>query len=142
MSEPPTELPEAEVRAIKERFHRDVAAVTRADTENLLSRETELRQRAETVPGTWQMLGRQVLLLTDMLKDWYKGVYPLPWRSVAAVTTALLYFLNPFDIVPDVIPGVGLLDDVMVLAICMRLIKNDLRTYVQTKGLCLDDYGL
>jgi len=88
------------------------------------------------------LMGRQVLLLVDMLRDWYAGRYPTPWRVIAAITAALLYFVNPFDIIPDVIPGVGYLDDVAVLGLCMRLIRSDLRSYIAAKGLRADEFGL
>ncbi|HOJ34041.1 MAG TPA: YkvA family protein [Candidatus Hydrogenedentes bacterium] len=131
-----------ELQRIEERFSQDMQRVTSADTAALLSREPELRQQAERLVGKWELMGRQVLLLVDMLRDWYAGRYPTPWRVIAAITAALLYFVNPFDIIPDVIPGVGYLDDVAVLGLCMRLIRSDLRSYIAAKGLRADEFGL
>lgn len=131
-----------ELQEIEERFSQDVQRVTSADAAALLSREPELRRQAERFVGKWELMGRQVLLLVDMLRDWYAGRYPIPWRVIAAITAALLYFLNPFDIIPDVIPGVGYLDDVAVLGFCMRLIQSDLRSYIAAKGLRADEFGL
>ena len=46
---------------------------------------------------------------------------------------ALLYIFSPIDLVPDVIPGIGLLDDAAVTALCLSLIKSDLEKYKSFK---------
>lgn len=42
---------------------------------------------------------------------------------------ALLYFINPFDIVPDALPGIGYIDDIGVMSLVIQqittLIKGD-----------------
>lgn len=40
----------------------------------------------------------------------------VPWTAKAGFAAVLLYFLNPFDIVPDLTPVIGYLDDAGVLA--------------------------
>ena len=66
-----------------------------------------------------------------MLKDVKKGKYPdVPWFTVAAIVVALLYVFNPFDLVPDFIPGVGYIDDLAVLSISMGWIETDLHKYL------------
>ena len=85
---------------------------------------------------------RQATLLGRMLKDWFQGNYEAPWRVVAAVTAALLYFINPMDVLPDVIPLIGYLDDIMVVQFCVRRIQEDLRKYARVQGLDLQEFGL
>jgi uncharacterized membrane protein YkvA (DUF1232 family) len=41
----------------------------------------------------------------------------------------LLYVLNPFDLVPDALPLLGLLDDAAVVSACLSLVEQDLRDY-------------
>jgi uncharacterized membrane protein YkvA (DUF1232 family) len=41
--------------------------------------------------------------------------------------------INPFDLVPDVIPFVGALDDASVIAACLFLIERDLFKYREWK---------
>ena len=53
----------------------------------------------------------------------------IPLGSIVAVTAALLYFLSPIDIIPDTIPGVGLVDDAAVIGICLKLVNDDLLDY-------------
>jgi uncharacterized membrane protein YkvA (DUF1232 family) len=39
---------------------------------------------------------------------------------------AIIYFVNPFDLIPDFIPVIGYLDDVAVIALAVASIHNDL----------------
>lgn len=54
----------------------------------------------------------------------------MPWFTIASIAVALLYVLNPFDLVPDFIPGVGYIDDLAVLSISMGWIETDLHKYL------------
>ena len=42
---------------------------------------------------------------------------------------ALLYVFNPFDLLPDVLPIIGAVDDAAVVGACLLLIERDLRQY-------------
>src|SRR5512145_812007 len=42
-----------------------------------------------------------------MLKAWSKGDYQsVPWKTIVLSLATVIYFLNPFDMAPDFIPGV------------------------------------
>lgn len=53
----------------------------------------------------------------------------IPVGTMASVVIALLYFLAPVDVIPDVIPGLGYIDDAAIIAACLVLIKTDLDDY-------------
>lgn len=85
-----------------------------------LSNASPLRKYAE--------LGK---IMLAMLKDVKKGNYPnVPWFTIASIVVALLYVFNPFDVVPDFIPGVGYIDDLAVLSISMGWVETDLHKYL------------
>ena len=37
--------------------------------------------------------------------------------------------INPFDIIPDIIPVIGYLDDAAVIAACLAMVRQDLHNY-------------
>ena len=51
------------------------------------------------------------------------------FTAIAAAVFALIYVFNPFDIVPDVLPFVGAVDDASVIAACLMMIERDLFKY-------------
>ncbi|MDT0689498.1 YkvA family protein [Salegentibacter sp. F188] len=73
-------------------------------------------------------------LMFGMLQDYRSGTYRnIPWFSIAAITFAFLYILNPFDIVPDFIPGLGYIDDFAIMTITLRFLETDLHSYLDWK---------
>lgn len=69
-----------------------------------------------------------------MVKDYRKGNYKtVPWFTIAAIVSSLLYILNPLDLIPDFIPVIGYLDDVTVLTIVLGWIDSDLHNYLDWK---------
>lgn len=73
-------------------------------------------------------------IMLGMLKDVKNGVYPqIPWFTIATAVLALLYLLNPLDIIPDFIPGIGYIDDLSVLALATGWIESDLHEYLDWK---------
>jgi uncharacterized membrane protein YkvA (DUF1232 family) len=71
-----------------------------------------------------------VTALVEMIRDVVTGKYTAaPWATISAAVFALLYLLSPLDIIPDIIPVLGLTDDAAVIALCLRLTRNDLNKY-------------
>ncbi len=73
-------------------------------------------------------------LLMAIISDYRRGVYKrIPRWSIAVIVFALLYVLNPFDIIADFIAIVGFLDDAAVVAGCLLLVERDLNEYKEWK---------
>jgi len=93
-------------------------------------RESETIQKLAAKDGPLQKFVSDVTLLLAMVKDYYTGAYrDIPFKSVAAIAFTLLYVLNPLDLIPDFLPGIGQLDDAAVLALCLKMIRDDLEKY-------------
>lgn len=74
---------------------------------------------------------RYVTVFVRMLKDYASGRYPrLPWKSLLTIIGSILYFINPLDIIPDFIPGIGLIDDLTLLAWVYKNIERDVENYL------------
>jgi uncharacterized membrane protein YkvA (DUF1232 family) len=67
-----------------------------------------------------------------MLGSWIKGEYRgVSMTSVILAIAGLLYFVNPFDVVADFLPGAGLLDDATVLGFVIARIRSDLQHFLK-----------
>ncbi|MEE9613926.1 MAG: DUF1232 domain-containing protein [Thermodesulfobacteriota bacterium] len=70
--------------------------------------------------------------LFRLLKAWARGDYrEVPWKSIVLAAAAIIYFLNPFDIVPDWIPLVGYMDDATVIGFVAASIKKDIDRFLE-----------
>ena len=54
----------------------------------------------------------------------------LPRRSLVAIVAGLIYFLDPFDLIPDTIPVIGFVDDAAVLGWVLTRVRADLQTFL------------
>lgn len=72
-----------------------------------------------------------VKTLFAMLRDYYRGRYrEMPFLTIAAIVAAILYLVSPIDFLPDFIPVIGIIDDITVLAVCIRMVRSDIKKYV------------
>ena len=119
---------------INEEYVRKEAKKTRhEDITETLDNQEEIDKKMSTagVLKKYTELGK---LMVNMLKDYEVGIYKdVPWFTIASVVFALLYVLNPLDIIPDFIPGFGYVDDASVLALALRFIESDLHKYLDWK---------
>ena len=77
--------------------------------------------------GMW----KDLMTLYRMLRAWTKGDYrAIPWKTIVIALAAVIYFLNPLDLIPDFIPGIGYLDDAFVLGFVMNSIRKDVTKYL------------
>lgn len=110
-----------------------VTEIKEEDVEVVTNNEVAINKKfSETNSlSKYKELGK---VLIGMLKDIKNGVYEqVPWFTIATVVMALLYVLNPMDIIPDFIPGLGYIDDMAVLSIGMGWIQSDLHKYLDWK---------
>ena len=60
----------------------------------------------------------------DIFKDHTDGILELEDEDLRIIGAALFYFVNPFDIIPDHIPGKGYLDDAYVANKAIKLLEK------------------
>lgn len=71
-----------------------------------------------------------ITIFFQMLRDWRNGDYPRSQvKTLFLLTAAILYIAMPLDIIPDVILGLGIIDDAAVLGLIWMLIKKEMSQY-------------
>ncbi len=68
--------------------------------------------------------------MISLVRSYTKKEYTeIPIGTIIAIVSALIYFVSPVDLIPDVIPVAGHLDDAAVVGACLALVKSDLDDY-------------
>jgi uncharacterized membrane protein YkvA (DUF1232 family) len=74
-------------------------------------------------------------LLALLTRDYWSGAYRnVSVWSIAVFFFAIIYILNPMDIIPDFYLGLGQIDDAAVLVLCLNFLEKDLSKYKEWKG--------
>lgn len=64
--------------------------------------------------------------MVDMLED---EDWALPRREREQILAALVYFCDPDDLIPDDVPGLGLLDDAIMIELLLMELKHVIEAY-------------
>ena len=68
----------------------------------------------------------QLRLMIQMLSD---IEWRLPHQDASRVLSALAYFAEPEDLIPDNIPGLGFLDDAIMIELVVRDLRHEVEAY-------------
>jgi uncharacterized membrane protein YkvA (DUF1232 family) len=107
--------------------------VTEKDVEIVINKSEEI-QRKFSAKGPLARFVEDGKLLIAIVKDYWAGAYrQVPYGMIASSVFTLIYVFNPFDLVPDMLPLIGQLDDVAVMGACLILVEFDLHKYKDWK---------
>ena len=107
------------------------------DAEHLLHSSTQMQRfllRLEEKEEVVRTVGAElaaVPVFTGLLRRYVNGEYTgISFPAMANVVSALLYFVSPWDLFPDNVPGKGYSDDAAVLDCCWKLCQPELEAYL------------
>ena len=69
-------------------------------------------------------------MFRDLIQRRYRKV---PTGTLTGAVVGLIYLVNPLDLVPDVLPILGLVDDSLVLGLFLALLSRDVKKYLAWK---------
>jgi uncharacterized membrane protein YkvA (DUF1232 family) len=93
------------------------------------------------LPARMHLVANQTKLMMELIDDFRSGTYrAVRWRSLAIAAGAILYAASPADVVPDVLLGLGQLDDIAVAALAARMLRKEREEYCRFKGYAVEDY--
>ena len=99
-------------------IERQARAVSIQEINRLIVDLPALRERFAKIPmETYPHLADQLQLLTHVVEE--QVVRDPAGQMVGEAAFALLYFQRATDLIPDSIPGMGLLDDAMIVRIVL-----------------------
>lgn len=90
-----------------------------------------LEEKLKVIPGIGKQLAN-VIVFVELLNDYKNKKYDkIPLGSLISIVSALGYLIFPFDLINDLIPGIGLIDDSIIIATCVKLVDSDIKEYIQ-----------
>jgi uncharacterized membrane protein YkvA (DUF1232 family) len=82
--------------------------------------------------GPLQAIWGSVLALLRLLRAYWRGEYrQVPTQSLLLIVAGILYFVSPLDLIPDVIVGLGFVDDVAVLGWVLSQVRTVVDDYLR-----------
>jgi uncharacterized membrane protein YkvA (DUF1232 family) len=117
------------------------AAFRRAasDAEAYVSDPKRLRKLIEDAIGKINVIPRgpfgetwpYLLAMVRVVRDYQRAEYrDLAAAKLLIIIAAIIYFVSPFDVIPDWIPVLGHIDDAFVVSLALKSVRTDLDTFM------------
>lgn len=90
------------------------------------AREKLLEKPTEGVPGFIRSRLERIITMVEMVED---AGFALPEEERKHTLTALAYFAEPNDAIPDNVPVLGYLDDAIMIELCVRELQFELEAF-------------
>ena len=117
----------------EEELKKGAKNVTEEDLKKVINKRDEIEEKFRGNGPLGRFIS-DLKLMFSVIQDYISGKYrEIPWWSIAAIVAALLYVLNPIDLIPDFIPVFGYIDDALVVAACLAMVEQDLQNYKDWK---------
>ena len=122
------ELSDRDLRHFRRELRRARESVSIADDEEILAAAADLVEtlRQADLPDFVAQRLEKLQMLHAMLTDddWQLGD-----DERSPVLAALAYVCDPEDIIPDDIPGIGMLDDAVMIELVFRELRHEIEAY-------------
>ena len=91
----------------------------------------QLEEKLKEVPAIGSTLA-DLPLMISMVKAWIKKDYTeVSPKVIACLVGAIIYLLKKKDLISDSIPIVGIVDDIAVLGLALKLSEPELKAYAE-----------
>ncbi|HYJ04626.1 MAG TPA: YkvA family protein [Chthoniobacterales bacterium] len=72
-----------------------------------------------------------LLAMLRVARDFQTGDYrDMPRPKLLIVIAAIIYFVSPFDVIPDYLPVLGHIDDAFVIGLALKSVRAELDTFM------------
>ena len=105
------------------------------DPQQIIKDARDIVQRVRASKKTPPFVLEAIRVLADLVDLIQDDDYAAPQRVKSEVLAGLAYFSNPEDLIPDQIPGLGFLDDAIMVKFIEEEFKNELWGYRRFRKL-------
>lgn len=79
-----------------------------------------------------QDIKEKFFVIGRLFKAYTLGKYRnIPWKPLLIITAAMIYFVSPIDLIPDVLAGVGFTDDFAILLSVYNAASDELDKFIE-----------
>jgi uncharacterized membrane protein YkvA (DUF1232 family) len=122
-------LDESDVAYFRDLYRAAKKRAAEEDPLEIIDAAKKLIKEVRSAPRRPKFVDEAVTSLEDLLQMVEDEDYALPQAVKQQAVTALAYFANPEDMIPDHIPGLGFLDDAIMIKIVEEEFKHELWAY-------------
>jgi uncharacterized membrane protein YkvA (DUF1232 family) len=98
----------------------------------LLTSLSEKLSRVKWKSARLQKARQKLIVLSKLVKSYINGQYrEIPWKAIVSILASIIYFINPFDLIPDVVPIIGFTDDISVLLWVYNSVSDEIEKYLE-----------
>jgi uncharacterized membrane protein YkvA (DUF1232 family) len=127
-----------DIPVLKQRLEAEFAQAVKSaksyveNPEQLESLFQDAAKRAASMPRepfqeTWPYFEAMLRLIRAYSRGDYRDV---PESTLVVIIAAIIYVVNPLDVIPDALPALGFLDDATVLALAVRRTRQTLDEFM------------
>ena len=110
-----------------------------ADAESYVRDSKRLRKLVADAVGKINIIPRgpftdtwpYLMSMIRMIREYDRGEYrDISSPKLLIIVAAIIYFVSPFDVIPDWIPVLGHIDDAFVVGLALKSVRGDLDTFM------------
>src|SRR5229473_1659638 len=93
--------------------------------------EEAAKQAASMPKGPFQETWPYFQAMLRLIRAYSQGAYrDVPENTMVVIIAAIIYVVNPLDVISDALPALGFLDDATVLALAVRRARQALDNFM------------
>jgi len=119
-------LEESDIAYFRKIFRNARKSAADQDETSIIAAVQSLIDRVRKTKKTPSFVREAVQILEDLVHMLQDTDYELPKAPRAEMLGALAYFANPEDLIPDQVPGLGFLDDAIMIKILEEEFRHEL----------------
>ncbi len=98
------------------------------DTSTVLNNTADILDKSSD--GPLAKFFDDIKTMCQMVKAWASKDYKaVPVKTIGMIILTLLYVFSPIDVIPDCIPGIGLVDDAAMVGFCIAAARSDIEDF-------------
>lgn len=125
------ELSDSDLDHFRAMMNTALESAQKLSPQEILSRAISVCKEMESATSLPDFVRQRLTSLETLIDALQDNEWQMPEEEKQEVLTSLAYFCEPHDLVPDSIPGLGFVDDAIMIELVIQDLSEDLDAYRQ-----------